>query len=203
MPLLDDPAEAARRRALLDAPHMAALAAFAALLRRPDVAVPDADPLDGGLKARLLLLLEKPGPASAREGFVSLDNASPTGAAARAFREAAGIDRARLLVWNVCPWWNGTIRFTAAERRAGLAALPALLDRLPELRGAVLVGRQAGAAASLLADRGVPVRTTAHPSPQVRAARPELWHAIPATWEAAARAAGARTKGGGACAPPP
>ena len=47
-------------------------------------AVPDVDPLDGGVNARLLILLETPGPRVLGTGFVSRDN--PDGTAANMFR---------------------------------------------------------------------------------------------------------------------
>jgi hypothetical protein len=192
---LRDPAEVARRRAMLGEPHVAPLAAFADALRDRGE-VPDADPLDGGVCARLLLLLEKPGPktspARGGSGFVSADNDDPTAEAGWRFAREAEIARCDRLVWNTVPWWNGTIRFTAAERRAGLEALPGFLDLLPALRAVVLVGRQAGRARGLVEARGLQVFESAHPSPQVRAANPDRWHAIPARWaEARATLVGA------------
>lgn len=190
---LRDPAEVARRRAMLRAPHMAPVAAYAAALRAPGRFVPDLDPANGGTGAVLLLLLEKPGPGTAPDrggsGFVSLDNDDPTAEAGWRFARAAGIDPAGIAVWNTCPWWNGTIRFTAAERRAGLAVLPAFLAAMPRLRAAVCVGRQAERAAPMLEGRGLAVLASAHPSPQVRAAARERWDAIPAVWRAAWAAA--------------
>ena len=56
------------RKSMLDLPHMAPLKAYAAALRRPGTEVPDFDPLDGGVAARLLFLLEKPGPMTAEHG---------------------------------------------------------------------------------------------------------------------------------------
>ncbi len=189
---LREPAEVARRRAMLAEPHMAPLAAFAAGLRRRGGEVPDLDPLDGGVGARLLLLLEKPGPktspARGGSGFVSADNDDPTAAASWAFLREAGIARPDRVLWNTVPWWNGTIRFTPAERRAGLETLPALLDLLPRLEVAILAGRQAQGARAILEGRPVRLHASAHPSPQVRAANPARWREIPARW-AEARAA--------------
>ena len=169
--------------------HMAPLAAYAASLRTRGE-VPDADPLDGGSEARLLMLLEKPGPktspARGGSGFVSADNADPTAAATWAFCREAGIARADRVIWNTVPWWNGTIVFTPAERRDGLVALPGWLDLLPRLEVVLLVGRQAQTARSLLEGRSLRVFASAHPSPQVRAANPEQWRAIPARWAEAA-----------------
>ncbi len=187
---LGDPAERERRRALLVLPHAAPLAAYAAGLRRSGVQVPDFDPLDGGTAARLLFVLEKPGPGIHPGGFVSRDNDTPTAAAIRAFMAQAGLPRRETALWNLVPWWNGTTAVTAAERAAGVQALAGLLALLPGLDAAVLVGRTAGAARPLLG--GVRVLASAHPSPQVRAGFRERWDAIPEVWREAVRLPAAR-----------
>ncbi len=171
------------RRALLDQPHMRALAAYAARLRdQGRGAVPDFDPLDGGGGARLLLVLEKPGPGAVLpggSGFVSRDNPDPTARTCRAALD--GIPRAGVVIWNAVPWWNGTMAVRAGERRDGLAELPALLALLPGLCAAILAGRAAQSAA------GVPVFRSVHPSPQARAgsASAAEWWCIPEVWAAA------------------
>ncbi len=183
---LDTGAAIVRRRALLARPHMAPLAYFAAELRaRTSALVPDMDPLDGGIGARVLLLLEKPGPQAARTGFVSRDNPSPTSAALRAFLDAAGLPREETVLWNAIPAWNGTIRLTAAERRDGPGHLSALRPLLPCLDTAILVGRQAQRAEPWLP--GLRIVRSAHPSPQVRAAFPDRWAEIPRLWAEARR----------------
>ncbi len=187
---LRDPLVLAQRRAMLDAPHMRPiLAEIGALRLRPGAVVPDADPLDGGAGARMLFLLEKPGPmtdpnrAGPRRGsgFVSRDNDDPTAEATWHFMAEAGIPRRMTLIWNVIPWWNGTIAIGRGELAQGL---------LPALRGVVLVGRKAGRAQPLLAGRGLHLATSPHPSPQVRAAFPVMWRGIGAAWREAGRQAG-------------
>ena len=181
------------RHALLAQPHMRPLAAYAASLRAQGRgAVPDLDPLDGGTGARLLLVLEKPGPGAVLpggSGFVSRDNPDPT---ARTCRTAlAGIPRAGVVIWNAVPWWNGRMTLRAGERRAGLVELPALLALLPGLRAAILAGRAAGGAAGVMQAHGVPVFPSVHPSPQARAgpASAAGWLRIPELWAAAWAAA--------------
>lgn len=186
MTLLDSPQAIARRRALLAQPLHAPLADFAAGLRgQVPGLVPDMDPLDGGTLARVLLLLEKPGPGAARTGFVSRDNASPTSAAIRAFLDEAGLPRGETLLWNTVPAWNGTIKVTGAEVRAGLAHLAALLPLLPRLDTVILVGARAARAEGLLRGTGLRLLHSAHPSPQVRAAFPDRWASIPGIWSRA------------------
>ena len=177
------------RHALLAQPHMRALAAYAARLRdQGRGAVPDMDPLDGGAGARLLVLLEKPGPGAVPpggSGFVSRDNPDPTARTCRA--ALAGIPRAGVVIWNAVPWWNGTMALRAGERRDGLAELAGLLALLPGLRAAILAGREAQGAAEVLAVAGVPVFPSVHPSPQARAgpASAAGWQRIPEVWAAA------------------
>jgi hypothetical protein len=71
-------------KAMLTLPHIAPLSAYAAKLRlRGSVEVPEFDPLDGGVNARILFLFEKPGPMTADgstfsersgSGFISRDD---------------------------------------------------------------------------------------------------------------------------------
>ncbi len=143
--------------------------------------MPDFDPRDGGASARLLLVLEKPGPGITH---VSRDNPSATSAAIRTFMAAAAIPRDAVAIWNAVPWWNGTMSVTAAERVEGAAAFIRLLPLLPELRVVLLAGRAAGRLAPLLPP-GLEVFQTVHPSPQVRAAFPREWRAIATTWREA------------------
>lgn len=194
---LRDPAALAQRRALIDPADP--LAAYAASLRQGDLEVPDFDPLNGRAGVRLLFLLEKPGPMTAAtrqgarpgSGLISPDNDDRTAEATFGFLQTAGVDRSMVAFWNVIPWWNGTIRVTAAEQREGLAALQGLIDLLTGVRGVVLVGNRAGRAQGFLLDAGLFVSRSAHPSPQVRAVYRDMWDAIPAIWATAARACGA------------
>ena len=183
---LRDPAVRSHRRAMLSAPHMAPLAAYAASLRSAQgVVVPDFDPMDGGIEAQILFLMEKPGPTALQPAsFVSRDNDSTTAEATHRFMLDAGLPRADTVIWNAIPWWNGTIRVTAMERTAGLQELHSLLALLPRLHTAVLVGRTAAAARPAL--NGLRLLESAHPSPQVRAGYRAKWDAIPGVWRQAA-----------------
>lgn len=202
LPPPDDPRslkgmrERAYRKILLAEPHMKPLGHLVEALRAEDRGyVPDLDPRDGGTRARLLFLLEKPGPmtdpsrpGSAGSGFISRDNDDSTAAAVFVFMQLARIPREETLLWNVIPWWNGEIRVGKQEWRDGIARLEALLDILPRLLGVVLVGRKAARAEAAILARGLPVWKTAHPSPRVRARYPALFSAIPQTWTEARQA---------------
>ncbi|WP_336486046.1 uracil-DNA glycosylase [Methylobacterium nigriterrae] len=184
---LADPAELGARRALAEgAAHLAPLRALArAIAAERAAAVPDPDPLDGGVSARMLLLLETPGPAIFRTGFVSRDNATGTAANLFRFLAEAGIARRDSLIWNAIPWvihQEGALN--RAPRRSELAAagpyLAPLLDLLPRLAVVVLAGRFAGAARPAVAALrpGLPVVAIPHPSPTYVCTSPDVAHRI-------------------------
>ena len=170
---LRDPAALAARRALIEADHIAPIRALVRRIAAERAApVPDPDPLDGGVGARLLLLLETPGPAIVRTGFVSRDNATGTAANLFRFLAEAGIARADTVVWNVVPWVihaEGALNRAPqrAELRAAEPYLAPFLDLLPDLAVAVLAGRFAGEAQGAITRLrpGLPVIGVPHPSP--------------------------------------
>jgi G:T/U-mismatch repair DNA glycosylase len=102
------------------------------------------------------------------------------------FMQQAAIPRELTIIWNVIPWWNGTRAVTKSELQNGASRVNELIHLLPRLRTVVLVGRKAAAAKSHLEPTGLPIFTSCHPSPLVRASRPEMWNAIPSEWRKAA-----------------
>jgi len=143
--------------------------------------VPVPDPLDGGVGARMLLLLETPGPAVLRTGFVTRDSVNGTAANLFRFLAETGIARADTLIWNAVPWLiHQAGALNRAPRRTEIAAagpyLAPLLDLLPRLAVAVLAGRFAGEAAPALATLrpGLPVIRIPHPSPTYVCTAPEV-----------------------------
>ncbi|HEY8611209.1 MAG TPA: uracil-DNA glycosylase [Roseomonas sp.] len=197
---LSDPQERAARHALLrDAVHTAPIRALAQRIReatgRP---VPEPDPLDGGAEARLLLLLETPGPRMMEDSIVSRDKPGGTGANLRRFLDAARIPRRETLIWNAVPWMihvPGALNRAprAAELRFGLAWIPPLLDAMPRLRVAVLAGRVAAEAGPAIRSvrPGLSVLAMPHPSPTYVCTSPEVPARIMVTLkEAAARLRG-------------
>ncbi len=183
-----DPDVRARRKALLKEPHMRDLAKYADELRnREGFEVPDFDPCDGGTKAQVLFLFEKPGPktseANGGSGFISRNNDDPTAKNTFKFMEAAGIPRKLTVTWNVIPWWNGTRNITAAELREGVASVKELMKLLEEhLRAVVLVGKQSARSRYHFEDAGLAIFTSAHPARMVQNRYPKLWKAIPGEW---------------------
>ena len=182
MPGLDD------RTIMLEHTHLTPLRRFTAAIRARHGDTPEIDPLDGGTGARLLLLLETPGPALAGTGIVSADNPTPTGRNIGRFWAQAGLRRADRLIWNVVPWIihaDGRNRAPMrAEIRAGLSELPPLLALAP-FEVAVLAGRTAGQAAPLLPAH-VKVITMPHPSPTIVCTSPEIPRRIAAALAEAA-----------------
>jgi uracil-DNA glycosylase len=186
-----------QRKALLGQPHMEPLNNFVRAISDQRGFVPYPDPLDGGIDARLLLLLETPGPQIFRTAFVSRDN--PTGTAANLFRSLseAGIPRQTTLIWNTVPWVlqvrgapNRSPR--VSEIREGLIYLPPLLALLPHLRAVVLSGRVARMARHTIEVTcpGLPTIEIPHPSPANVCTNP----AIPVRIRDGLRQAGALLK---------
>jgi hypothetical protein len=181
-----------RRRAMLTLPHVAKLTAYAAKLRlRASVEVPEFDPLDGGVDARVLFLFEKPGPMTADgsrfhgrsgSGFISRNNDDPTAAATFEFMQKADLPRQLTISWNVIPWWNGTRKVTGSELREGVLCIRELISMLPKLSAVVMVGVNAARAGPYLESTGLALFTSDHPSPLVKAKFRKRWNAIPSEW---------------------
>jgi uracil-DNA glycosylase len=165
---------------------------YVAGLRTRHRAVPDVDPDDGGASARLLILLETPGPRIHQTGIVSASNPSGTARNLRRFLEAAGLPRHERVIWNTVPWVihaGGPNRAPRpAEVREGLAELPGFLALLPNLRAVVLAGRVAGLAAETVtaARPEVALVRMPHPSPTYVCTSPEVPRRIAAALTEAA-----------------
>lgn len=184
----------ARRAARLADPHVAALETFTRRLAARCGPTPHVDPLDGGVAARLLLLLETPGPGALPLRFVSRDNPTGTARNIRRFMTEAGIDRRDAVIWNAVPWTihaagarNRVPR--AAEAAAGAAELPGFLHLLPELRAVVLAGRVAGLCEPVvrLHKPDASVFRMPHPSPTYVNTAPSIARGMVATLREAAR----------------
>ena len=148
-----------RRRVMLGLPHMSKLTSFAEKLQtsfaeklhRPKLEVPYFDPCDGGEKARVLFLLQKPGRMATKagsgkrpgSGFISRDNDDQTAAAIFNLMHQAAIPREQSILWNVIPWWDGTHAVTQSELEDGVSHVKDLIHLLPRLRAVVLVGKKA------------------------------------------------------------
>ena len=156
--------------------------------QRPDVEVPDFDPLDGGVDATILFLFEKPGPMTSTtgtrigSGFISRDNDDPTAKNTLMFMRKAEIPRKSTVTWNVVPWWNGTTTVKAAELREGAEETRRLTGLLPKLRVVVFVGKKALRARPHLEDTGLAFFSSYHPAQRVKNRWPDKWCEIPLVW---------------------
>jgi hypothetical protein len=177
---LGDRGQCDARLALLRSPLMGELTAFVELVRiesgEPDV--PYFDPLDGGIEAECLFLLEAPGPKAVLSGFVSRNNPDETAKNWFELNLEAGIDRRRTIMWNIVPWYigrDGGIRpATIADLELGLPYLHRLVSLLSALRVVALVGKKAGRARTSIqawASR-ITIIELPHPSPVFLNRRP-------------------------------
>jgi uracil-DNA glycosylase len=133
--------------------------------------VPYFDPADGGEGAECLFVLEAPGARAVQSGFVSRDNPDETAKNFLLLNAEAGIPRELTATWNIVPWYLGTtarIRAaTAQDVTVGWPYLRRVLELLPRLRVAVLLGRKAQRIRHLLAAErpDVAIVCCPHPSP--------------------------------------
>ncbi len=180
-----------RRLKILDSStHMRELATFVKDLRkeRPSAYVPDFDPASGGVHARVLFLLEKPGPKTdatkGGSGFISPCNNDPTARAMHAFMAQRGLPICCCLHWNVIPWWDNKIEFDGKQQLDGLEPLREFMGMLQMLQAIVLVGKTAQRSwqRAKIAWPIDQIHCSPHPGPRVRAAYPELWNSIPNKW---------------------
>ncbi len=173
--LLKDPVEQGNRLAMLTLPHMKPLTDYLASLRTALgelYHIPDFDPCDGGVNARVLFLLEAPGPKAVKTKFVSSNNPDPTAKNLWNLIHNAGIARADTLIWNIVPWYvgeNGHIKPAPREDiRQALPYFKDLLLLLPSLQLIVLVGGKAQSAApQIRLLTALPIRHTYHMSARV------------------------------------
>ena len=182
-----------RRRDMLEDAHIAPLTRYVEQLSlRPGVEVPCFDPLDGGINAKILFLLEKPSMTDASRsgakvgsGFISRNNNDDTAEATWNFMYQIALPRKQTVIWNYIPWWNGTRKVTPDEKRAGIEAVRELVKLLKELKVIVLVGTHAQSAEKHIQQLGYTIIHSDHPSPIVRATRLQRWREIPLKWEEA------------------
>lgn len=173
----------------LNEPHMQALTAFVYKLRNEtNLDVPFFDTFDGGVNAKALFLLEKPGPKSTSSngsGFISRDNDDETARAVKSFLEQACLGREETILWNVIPAWNGTRAIVKEELREGHRYLDELITLLPNLKVVVLVGLKSinKAEKHLLKHYKFCIIKSFHPSPIVKASNFSKWSAIVGEWK--------------------
>lgn len=144
---LRDPRILKQRLAMAHQEHVTPLNSLVEEIRRqqPGASVPYFDPLDGGVDARVLFLLETPG-RNARN-FVSRNNPDETAKNMFELQQAAGIARRDTVFWNVVAWYLGDgkrrRRSRAADFDQNRVYLGQVLSLLRRLEAVVLLGDRA------------------------------------------------------------
>ena len=145
----------------------------------------------GALDAKVLILLETPGPKAVASRFVSRDNPDPSARNLGRVLDDARLARADVVLWNVVPQCVSTTELnrnaSAAEIRDALPALQAFIDQLPKLAVVVFCGRSAQRASNQVdLPSRVKVLETFHPGAMAYN-RPTYRADIHATFEKARR----------------
>lgn len=147
---LGNPDIHAERESLLACDHVGALTQFVDDLKQElgtDIGMPYFDPLDGGQNAKLLVVLETPGPKAVGTNFVSRNNPDPTAKNTFNALESAGLAREDTILWNIVPWNVSTEvqnrNPRSHEVRRGTPYLLRLIELLPRLKAIVLCGTNA------------------------------------------------------------
>jgi len=109
--------------------------------------VPYFDPLDGGIQARCLFVLEAPGPKAIESGFVSRNNSDETAKNFFRFNKEVGLQRKKTIIWNIVPWYLGSGEriqpAKSADIKAGFPYLVQLIHKLPKPKVIILLGNKA------------------------------------------------------------
>ena len=201
--LFRDRNEVPRREAEIDSQHVAPLNAWVRKLRKrlgPNAIVPWFDPQDGGCDARILWLLEAPGPKATREwggsGFISCNNNDSTAQNTWETREEAGVSRKLVVHWNVIPYYIGTDTKIRAYNPNDIAAVGPLIEELvsllPHLRVVILGGEAARRVWQDFAPHHMKLHVIEcpHPSPTNVNTRPGNRNQIINAWREALRYVG-------------
>lgn len=181
-------------------PHIEPLTRYAEALSCRTGEVPYFDPLDGGCRAKVMILLESPSKLASRPRFVSRDNPVPAQRNLKRFLNDARLPRHESVLWNVYPWLpkaecDGNKRLTVRDIDRGIEELPALFSLLTNLRVVVLAGRTAQRAYPLIGrlSPSLCVLTMPHPSPLAVCVSPRVPAEIRGTLSQAAHLAGIRS----------
>lgn len=153
---LKDPIAVAARTALLGtAPSAQPLREWTRDLidervaHHPEILIPHFDPAEAGVDARVLVVMEAPGPMTNTgnrrpgSGFISVDNNDETAKNCWTLRDEVGLDETRTLHWNIVPWYLGpaSTKPKARELAEGAHALQSLLTILPNVEVIIVCGR--------------------------------------------------------------
>ena len=137
------------RMSMLNQPHIAPLTQYVEELRELGRGkIPYFDPMDGGVNAKILFVLQNPGPKAVASGFISRNNDDPTAHNTFELLQEAGIPREDTLLWNIVPWYDQTkkpedrLKVTREETQEGAMELQRLISMLKHLKVMVSVGNK-------------------------------------------------------------
>ncbi len=162
------------REQLLKQKHILPLTLFVGKIRKEqgeNAYIPYFDPLDGGIKAKCLFVLEAPGAKTKNSGFISRNNNDETAKNFIEINVLAGIPREKTIAWNIVPWYIGTNKKIRTAKnsdiKVGLLYLYQLIELLPKLQVIVLVGKKAQKVSRELTGKynNIEIFECYHPSP--------------------------------------
>ncbi|MEK9201370.1 MAG: uracil-DNA glycosylase [Patescibacteria group bacterium] len=179
---LRDEAERKGRKKLLNEKHMVPLTALVEEIKASvgkGADVPYFDPMDGGIAAKVLFVLEAPGPKAVESGFISRNNPDPSASNFYNMSVEAELPRENTISWNIVPWYIGNgdkIRPAGkSDIEEGKQWFFELLRLLTSLEYIVLVGAKARSIHPWLSSRtDARILSCHHPSNRVKASSPNL-----------------------------
>ncbi|CAD5731921.1 Uracil DNA glycosylase superfamily [Escherichia coli] len=124
-------------------PHIAPLTRWVQSYKKNGTDMPWFDPADGGINARILILLQSPAKSELSPRFVSQDNPGPSQQNLNRFLKQAKIKRQNIIIWNTIPWLmptNTKIIPTRENINKGLNIIKSLMPLLKNLRVILLAG---------------------------------------------------------------
>lgn len=179
---LKNEAEVSKRLEMLSLPHIRPLTSFLTEIKRsqdPSFDIPSFDPCDGGVNARILVLLEAPGPKAVGSTFVSRNNPDKTAENLNMLFKDSGIDREDTIIWNVIPWYIGDKNKIRSANKTDISKaklyLEQLLRLLKNLDVVILMGKHAQTVELEIKSltHNVLILKSSHPSPRNFNFRPE------------------------------
>lgn len=150
------------------------------------VDMPWFDPEDGGVQAKVLILLQSPARSELMPRFVSLDNPCPSQQNLHHFLKQAGIRRKDIILWNTMPWIvrsGQKLSPTRKNIRRGVGIIKSLMPLLKNLRIVILAGAVALKARSFFETEypHIILLSMPHPSPLSLCRSPSAAEAIKTT----------------------
>jgi hypothetical protein len=179
------------RLSRLDERHVKPLMELVTKIRQLGFVLPNVDPNDGGIAARVLILLETPGPKAVSTTFVSRDNPDPSARNMGASLDIAQLARKDVVLWNVVPHClsspDQNRNCSSRDIRRAAPDTQEFINLLPNLRAILFCGNAAKKALRwLVIPTTITVFKTAHTGAQAYN-RAHLRSDIHQTFRAAAK----------------